>query len=210
MEKLNPPLPSGYSPVPPGKIANVETRLEMLARPAATMPHPAAQSISLQRWHSPSIADYRALFRAVGQEWLWVSRLAMAEEELATILSEPLVEIYRLMDDGRAIGLLELNFRQAEECELTFFGLVADAIGKGAGRFMMGHAIELAWSRPIRRFWVHTCTHDSQAALPFYCRSGFTPYATLVEVADDPRLTGLLPRHAAPHVPLIEPRQVRL
>jgi hypothetical protein len=41
--------------------------------------------------------------------------------------------------------------------------------------------------------------------LPFYCRSGFTPYATLVEVNDDPRLTGLVPRHVAPHVPLIEP-----
>jgi GNAT superfamily N-acetyltransferase len=201
----HPILSDGYSFVSPGKIANVETRLEMLARPAVKAPHPAAESLSLQRWHSPSIADYRALFRAVGQEWMWVSRLVMAEEKLAAILSEPLVEIYRLTDDGREIGLLELSFREAGECELTFFGLVSDAIGKGAGRFMMNHAIELAWSRPIRRFWVHTCTHDSQAALPFYCRSGFTPYATLVEVNDDPRLTGLVPRHVAPHVPLIEP-----
>lgn len=205
MENLNPKLPSGYSPVPPGKIANVETRLEMLARPAAKVPQPPAGALSLQRWHSPSIADYRELFRAVGQDWLWTSRLVMADEKLAAILSEPRVEIYRLMDDNRAIGLLELDFRQAEQCELAFFGLVSDAIGKGAGRLMMSHAIELAWSRPIRRFWVHTCTHDSQAALPFYCRSGFTPYATLVEVDDDPRLTGVVPRHLAPHVPLIEP-----
>lgn len=206
MENLNPLLPSGYSPVPPGKIANVETRLEMLARPAAKVPHTPVGALSLQRWQSPSIADYRELFRAVGQDWLWTSRLVMADEKLAAILCEPRVEIYRLMDDGRAVGLLELDFRQAEQCELAFFGLVSDAIGKGAGRLMMDHAIELAWSRPIGRFWVHTCTHDSQAALPFYCRSGFTPYATLVEVDDDPRLTGVVPRHLAPHVPLIDPR----
>lgn len=205
MDTSNPPLASGYSPVPPGKIANVETRLEMLARPAAKPAPAAAQSLRLERWQSPSIADYRALFRAVGQEWMWISRLVMADERLATILANPHVEIYRLMDGDRAVGLLELDFSQENQCELSFFGLVADAIGKGAGRFMMDNAIEIAWSRPIQRFWVHTCTHDSQAALPFYCRSGFRPYATLVEVIDDPRLTGLMPRDAARHVPLIEP-----
>ncbi|MCM2472281.1 GNAT family N-acetyltransferase [Rhizobium sp. CG5] len=205
MENRNPPLLPGYSPVPPGKIANVETRLEMLARPAAKAPPPAAASLSLHRWEAPTLADYRALFRAVGQNWMWVSRLVMADDRLAAILAEPRVEIYRLMDDNRAIGLLELDFRHDGECELAFFGLVSDAIGKGAGRLMMSHAIELAWSRPIRRFWVHTCTHDSQAALPFYCRSGFVPFATLVEVIDDPRLKGVMPRQAAPHVPLIEP-----
>lgn len=201
----HPTLTDGHSLVPRGKIANVETRLEMLERPAATAPHPAGESLLLQHWTSPAISDYRMLFRAVGEEWLWTSRLRMADEMLAVILSDPLVEIYRLLDDGREIGLLELDFRQSGECELTFFGLVADAIGKGAGRFMMNRAIELAWSRPIRRFWVHTCTHDSQGALPFYCRSGFTPYAVQVEIVDDPRLSGIVARHIAPHVPLIEP-----
>ncbi|SMC82848.1 GNAT family N-acetyltransferase [Rhizobium sp. RU36D] len=205
MDTLNPPLKSGYSPVPPGKIANVETRLEMLARPAAKPLPPVDPSLSLERWTSPSLADYRSLFRAVGQDWMWMSRLVMADEKLSAILADPKVEIYRLMDGERAIGLLELSFRDEGECELSFFGLVADAIGKGAGRFMMDRAIDIAWSRPIRRFWVHTCTHDSQAALPFYCRSGFTPYATLVEVVDDPRLAGLMPKEAARHVPLIEP-----
>lgn len=205
MDKLNPPLADGYAPVPPGKLANVETRLQMLARPPARPTPAVAPSLHLARWQSPSIADYRALFRAVGEEWMWISRLVMADEPLATILTNPQVEIYRLMDGNQPVGLLELDFGQENQCELSFFGLVADAIGKGAGRFMMDNAIDIAWSRPIQRFWVHTCTHDSQAALPFYCRSGFKPYATLVEVTDDPRLSGHLPLHAARHVPLIRP-----
>ncbi|HEY1447300.1 MAG TPA: hypothetical protein VGF33_02075, partial [Caulobacteraceae bacterium] len=65
--------------------------------------------------------------------------------------------------------------------------------------------IEEAWSRPIRRLWVHTCTFDHPSALGFYVRSGFAPYAFMVEVLPDPRLTGQLPPDAAPHVPLIRP-----
>ena len=77
--------------------------------------------------------------------------------------------------------------------------------GQGAGRALMNLAIEKAWARPIRRFWVHTCTLDHHAALGFYQRSGFTPYARRVEVADDPRVTGLVPRSFAPHLPIIDP-----
>jgi hypothetical protein len=37
-------------------------------------------------------------------------------------------------------------------------------------------------------------------------RSGFTPYRRAIEVADDPRLFGFLPREAAPHIPLLVPQ----
>jgi hypothetical protein len=50
---------------------------------------------------------------------------------------------------------------------------------------------------------VHTCSDDHPAALSFYMRSGFSPYARMIEIQADPRLTGHLPPGAAPHVPLI-------
>jgi GNAT superfamily N-acetyltransferase len=203
MKTENPPLPSGYSAVPASKLATLVTCLEMLA-PQAKRPAASVPSLALELWRSPEVADYRALFRAVGENWMWVSRLAMEDEELKAILSDPLVEIYVLKDGDRRIGLLELDFRQEGECELAFFGLVSDAIGKGVGRFMMGHAIDTAWAKPIRRFWVHTCHLDHPSAAHFYQRSGFRPYAFMVEVFDDPRLTGLAPRTASAHVPLIE------
>jgi hypothetical protein len=68
----------------------------------------------------------------------------------------------------------------------------------------MDQAVARAWAKPIRRFWVHTCSFDHPGALDFYRRSGFRAYAFAVEVADDPRLTGHLPRHAAPQVPRIQ------
>ena len=69
----------------------------------------------------------------------------------------------------------------------------------------MNRALEIAWSGPISRFWVHTCTFDHPAAAQFYIRSGFRPFRLHVEIEDDPRLLGTLPRHVASHVPLLEP-----
>jgi hypothetical protein len=68
----------------------------------------------------------------------------------------------------------------------------------------MNHAQSIAWAAPIERFWLHTCTLDHPGAIAFYRRSGFAPYKLGVEIADDPRLTGALPRDAFPDVPVRE------
>lgn len=180
------------------------TCLEMHARPQAR-PQPPETGLRVERWEMPSLAEYRDLYRRVGEEYLWVSRIVMPDEKLEAILRHPLVEVYVLTDGARRLGLLELDFRGEGECEIAYFGIVAEAIGQGSGRLLMNAAIDHAWSRPIRRFWVHTCNFDHPAAIAFYQRSGFKPYAFMVEICDDPRLDGRMPREAAPHVPLIEP-----
>jgi GNAT superfamily N-acetyltransferase len=197
-------LPTGYSEVPAGRIASVVTCLEMRERPPPRPSRPLERPLVLASWPDPDLAEYRSFFRRIGEPWLWFSRLVMPDEELAAILGDPDVEVFVLEDRGRRIGLLELDFREASSCELAFFGVVAEEIGRGAGRFLMDQAIARAWARPIRRLWVHTCTFDHPAALGFYRRSGFRPYAFMVEIAEDPRLAGHLPRDAGPHVPLIE------
>jgi GNAT superfamily N-acetyltransferase len=198
-------LPLGYSSIEPGQIANVVTCLEMLERPASRPTTPFPPGVSLSPLDRSDPAIYRALYRKIGEDWLWYSRLVMPDDALRAILDDPRVVILLLRKGEEDIGLLELDFRQDEVCELVFFGLVAAAIGQGLGRALMDAALDRAWSQPISRFWVHTCTFDHPAALGFYIRSGFRPYAFQVEVQPDPRLTGHLPRHAAPQVPLIAP-----
>ncbi|MGE3876506.1 MAG: GNAT family N-acetyltransferase [Parvibaculaceae bacterium] len=197
------PPPIGYSIVPPRHVANVATFLEMRAKPVLSPPV-AASDLTLERWHDADLTTYRALFKAIGENWMWYSRLVMPDHELLRIFRDSKIEIYRLFDKDRTAGFLELDFSSRQECELSFLGLVPEAIGKGAGRFLMDAAIRLAWSKPITRFWVHTCTFDHPAALSFYQRSGFTPYQVALEIHPDPRLTGHMPREAAPHVPIIE------
>lgn len=203
MTNTTPSVPEGYSIVPPRHVANVATFLEMRSKPLLSSPVPA-NGLTLEPWHDPDLTTYRTLFRAIGENWLWYSRLVMPDHELKRIFRDPRIEMYRLLYNGTVAGLLELDFSEKDECELSFFGLLPDAIGKGAGRYLMQEAIRLAWAKPINRFWVHTCTFDHPAALPFYRRSGFTPYQVAVEIHPDPRLTGHMPREAAPQVPIIE------
>lgn len=197
-------LPNGYTDVPDGKIASVVTCLDMRMKPALRMER-AEPTWQLRRVEQPDPRWYRELYRRVGSEWLWYSRLAMPLGDLEAILRNAGVEVYSFMVEGRDEGLLELDFREQDNCELAFYGLSEAVQGRGAGRWLMNRAIERAWAHPIARFWVHTCTLDHPHALEFYIRSGFRPYARRIEVADDPRLTGLMPRTDAPRIPVIEP-----
>ncbi len=194
---------NGYHDVPPGKLAAVVTYLEMTAPPERP-PGPGRPDLGLAPLARHDLAVYRELFRSVGADWLWFSRLLMPDEQLRAILEDSAVEAYALQQDGRAIGLLELDGRTPGEVELAYFGVVPEAIGTGAGRWLMDRAVELAFAKRPRRFWVHTCTLDHLAALGFYIRSGFQPYGRAVEIADDPRLASALPREAAPSIPLID------
>lgn len=192
---------NGYTNLPPGKIATVVTYLEMREPPALSTVQ-RTEGWTLQRVDQDR-PRYRSLFRTVGEPWLWFSRAVMSDDKLAAILDDPKVEAYALNDSSGDVGLLELDFRADDEVELAFLGLVPSFIGQGAGRLLMHEAIRRAFAKPIRRFFVHTCTLDSPSALTFYIRSGFTPYRRAIEVADDPRLLGFLPREAAPHIPLL-------
>jgi GNAT superfamily N-acetyltransferase len=202
-------LAAGYHDVPPGKIAVAVNSLEMLAKPPERAARGGAGDFGtspiIRRVAEPDLGWYRDLFRRIGSDWLWFSRLRLDDAGLAAIITHPAVAIWALQHEGRDEGLLELDFRVPGECELAFFGLTRRMIGSGAGRRLMSYAIAEAWARPIRRFWVHTCTGDHPSALAFYVRSGFVPYRMQVEIADDPRLDGSLPATAAPHVPLIRP-----
>jgi GNAT superfamily N-acetyltransferase len=196
------PLADGYHDVPDGKVASVVTHLQMLGRPALR-DEVSDPPWTLTRLPEPAAEEYLALYRAVGTDWLWFSRLFLPADELAAAIGDPKVEVYRLDAPGGEAGILELDFRAPGECELVYFGVTAGLIGGGAARWMMNRAIDRAWSQPIRRFWVHTCSLDHPGAPAFYIRSGFTAFRRQVEVADDPRLVGQAPSDSAPQVPLI-------
>jgi len=195
-------LPDGNFDVSAGKIATVVTHLEMTELPA--IPSDPHGAWTLRRVETPALDWYRDVFRRVGEPWLWTSRMRMPDAKLSAIIHSPLVEVYALEHEGRDEGMLELDFREAGQCEIVFFGVTTKLVGSGAGRWLMNRALQLAWSRPITRLWVHTCTLDHPSALAFYQRAGFRPFRRQVEIADDPRLDGTAPRGVARHVPMIE------
>lgn len=193
-------LADGFHDIPNDRIAAVVTSLEMFARPAER-PAPVGPW-SLRHLERPEPGDYRALYRKIGERWVWFSRIVMDDNDLAAIVQHPKVEVYGLETEEELQGLLELDFRVDGEAELAFFGVGPSLIGGGAARWLMNRALDLAWQRPISRFWVHTCTMDHPNALGFYRRSGFMPFRRQIEVAPDPRLRGIS-MASRDHVPVL-------
>lgn len=197
-------LKDGYADVPQGRLATVVTYLEMTSPPQLpAADNPASSTCAIRRVDSPDPEWYRLLYRAVGEQWLWFSRLRMPADELAALIRRPSIEIYALSVNGVDKGLLELDRRVLPEIEIAYFGVTPDVIGRGLGSQLMRHALEQSWSHNPRRVFLHTCTLDSPNALRFYLKWGFRAYKRAVEVAPDPRLTGDTRPDAAPQIPLI-------
>jgi len=183
-----------------GELAAVVTFLEMLEPPQFDTPE---STLRLRRVAEPTLDQYRALFRKIGAPWLWFSRLALSDTDLAAIIGHPEVHLYEVAAVEAVVGMLELDFREPGQCELAFVGLVPGLSGQGHGRWLLAHAVRLAWRDGVKRVHVHTCTLDHPAAVAAYRRAGFVPYKRAIERFTDPRLTGDLPPDSAPQLPLL-------
>ncbi|MGI9380687.1 MAG: GNAT family N-acetyltransferase [Methyloligellaceae bacterium] len=196
-------LVDGLTDITPGKLATIVTSLQMFEAPELP-DFKTAFTASLAKISHPDIDWYLRLYRRVGEDWLWFSRLQENPSKLESIIRNPSVEIFSLTVGDEEKGLLELDFRTNRECELAFLGITQDLQGRGFGSQLLNYGIKQAWSKPINRLWVHTCTLDHPRALVLYQQAGFVPFKIQLEVLDDPRLNGTIPKAAAPHVPLIE------
>lgn len=151
------------------------TYLEMFAPPATEVAPPRAE-VQVRRLFSPSVEEYRALYRGVGSQLNWVDRLVMPDEELRDILSDERVEVHLLEVANEPAGYAELDRRTPGQIELAYFGLFPQFVGQGLGKFFLIWTIQQAWSYQPERVWVHTCDLDHPAALPNYLRAGFKIY----------------------------------
>jgi GNAT superfamily N-acetyltransferase len=188
--------------VPPGEVATVVTTLEMRTRPPLRPVPPS--SLRLVRWAAPEPDKYRALFRRVGEPWLWYSRLAMDDARLLAVIRNERTQVHAVIDrSGVEVGLLEFTHPEPDRCSLDYFGLAPELAGQGHGRWLMALAMQLAWRPGVAFVRVNTCTIDHPLALGFYRAQGFTAVSRALETFPDPRALGLLPESAAPHVPYL-------
>ena len=188
--------------VPSGKVASIITYLEMRTPPAPSMMACDA-AFHLRPVSHLEPEWYRKLFLAVGKDWLWDCRLRLSDQELTSLLDDPAIDLFALEHEAEDKGFLELDRGNFPEVHISFVGVVPNLLGKGAGRFLMAKALELAWAHHPDRVTLHTCTMDHPNALRLYINLGFVPYKRAIQIAADPRLEGILPPTAGPHIPAI-------
>ena len=159
------------------RISTVVTFLEMKSRPHAIPPPRPKGKVALLRAEHPPVHFYRYLYDAVGRLYQWVDRKKLSDAQLAEILEDKGVEIYVLYIEGCPAGFAELDFREDDIGQLAYFGLVPNYVGRKLSYFFLYHATTNAWTKPISKLRVNTCTLDNPRALPLYQRLGFVPYS---------------------------------
>ena len=156
------------------------TWLEMTARPRFDWPKlPLGSDGMLLRATTPPGWYLRALYDAVGRDHAWTDLHDIPEADLTAWVQDKDVALYTLMTAGWPAGFFLLDGREAGICDLAYFGLVPQAIGRGLGWWLLQSAVLTGWERPgTERMTVNTCTLDHPRALIQYQRAGFVPVRT--------------------------------
>ncbi|BCW89344.1 hypothetical protein sos41_25040 [Alphaproteobacteria bacterium SO-S41] len=171
-------------------IPTTVTFLQMFERPERRAQMPSRPRLMLTRAENLPVQFYRYLYESVGKPWVWVTRRRMRDEDLAHAIHRPGIEVYVLYVEGSPAGYAEIDARNSQNIELSYFGLTPDFTGMGLGAFFLGEAIAIAWDKGPRRVHVQTCTLDHPRALPLYQRMGFVPFSqvetTVNPIGDEP------------------------
>ncbi len=158
-----------------GPITRVGVTVTFLRMDQAPMvPAPGREStFQIVRAQSPSVPFYRYLYNTIGADYLWWLRRATPDHELAALLRDKAVAIHVLYFGGEPIGFFELDARTWPDVNLSYFGLIPKAIGRGTGFAFLRAAVDEVWRLGARGMTVNTCTADHSRALPNYLRAGF-------------------------------------
>lgn len=160
------------------------TYMEMTEQPGGEPFAAPLAATRIEREH-PSLSDYLALYRAVGEPLNWDQRLRMPGNALQTLLSYEGTHVHILRVDGKAVGLCEFVGAGGAEVELTHFGLIPEFQGRKLGPYLLDHGLRAIWSQRPHRVWLHTDTNDHPGAQSTYRRAGFRPYAQRMESFPD-------------------------
>lgn len=156
------------------------TYLEMTSASELVPAKTEAAGVRVERaLHCPP-SFFRYLYAEVGRRYHWLDRLGWSDEQLQARLADPKVTLWVLRVRGAPAGYFELERHDDGSCEIAYFGLLPEFLGRGLGKHLLTVAAETAWSERPKRVWLHTCTLDDPAALPNYVRGGFRPFKSEV------------------------------
>ncbi len=116
-------------------------------------------------------------YKQIGKKHHWRDRLVWKEKDWIKYVSNENVRTYILKEDEELVGYFELIFDK-NECEIAYFGILEEYIGKSFGSYMLSEAIKIAFKKKIKRIWVHTCSLDHQNAILNYQARGMNIFKT--------------------------------
>ena len=116
-------------------------------------------------------------YKQIGKKHQWGDRLVWQEKDWIKYVSNENLKTYILKEDEELVGYFELIFDK-NECEIAYFGILEEYIGKSLGGYLLSEAIKIAFKKKVKRIWVHTCSLDHQNAILNYQARGMNIFKT--------------------------------
>ena len=116
-------------------------------------------------------------YKQIGKKHRWVDRLIWNENQWIKYINNSNVRTYTLQDGNNLAGYFEQIIDQKKlECEIAYFGILQDYVGKRLGGYLLSQAIKKSFAIGANRVWVHTCSLDHKHALKNYLSRGMKIY----------------------------------
>ena len=82
-------------------------------------------------------------YKQIGKKHQWGDRLVWQEKDWIKYVSNENLKTYILKEDEDLVGYFELVFNK-NECEIAYFGILEEYIGKSLGGYLLSKAILIA------------------------------------------------------------------
>ena len=131
------------------------------------------ENVILEKVDPPDFQLNKFFYKEIGKNHSWIDRLSWNDKNWIDYINNSSVVTYILKNKEDLVGYFEQNFNnQKLECEIAYFGILEEYIGKQLGGYFLSEAIKISFNIGSRRIWVHTCSLDHKNALKNYLSRG--------------------------------------
>ena len=115
-------------------------------------------------------------YKQIGKKHEWIDRLIWQDKNWMDYTSDKNLKTFVLQNNNDLVGYFELIFN-GNDCEIAYFGILEEYIGKGYGGFLLSEALRIGFKN-AERIWVHTCSLDHPNAIENYKSRGMKIFKT--------------------------------
>ena len=124
----------------------------------------------------PDFQLNKFFYKQIGKKHQWVDRLIWQDKNWMDYISNKNLKTFVLQKDNDLVGYFELILNN-NNCEIAYFGILEEFIGKGYGGFLLSEALRIGF-KSANRIWVHTCSLDHPNAIENYKSRGMKIFKT--------------------------------
>ncbi len=132
-----------------------------------------SEKLKVKLVNPPNFQLNKFFYKQIGKNLNWIDRLVWSDNKWISYLNNENVNTYILKEENNFVGYYEQIFdKEKLDCEIAYFGILEEYIGKKFGGYLLSEAIKNAFKLNPKRIWVHTCSLDHRHALKNYLSRG--------------------------------------